>query len=110
MYFYLSMGDQVIVGGGFSPKGAHNIIEPLALRKPVIVGPHVGTIEYPFTEAEAAGVAQSVADADALVRALLSPAHADTNRINAFILSHSGATQKTLAALDALMASAPRPS
>ncbi len=103
MYFYLSMGDQVIVGGGFTPKGAHNIIEPLALKKPVLVGPHVGTIEYPFTEAQAAGVAQSVADADALASALMSPLRTDTNRINAFLDAHSGATQMTLAALDTLM-------
>ncbi len=103
MYFYLSMGDQVIVGGGFNPKGAHNIIEPLALKKPILVGPHVGTIEYPFAEAEAAGLAQSVADADALARALMSPPQADTKQIDAFFAAHSGATQKTLDALDELL-------
>ena len=32
---YKDFISQEVVGGGFTPKGAHNIIEPLALRKPV---------------------------------------------------------------------------
>ncbi|HLQ18276.1 MAG TPA: glycosyltransferase N-terminal domain-containing protein, partial [Tabrizicola sp.] len=56
MYFYLALADRVVVGGGFQPKGSHNIIEPLALKKPVLVGPHIQTIEYPAVEAMAAGV------------------------------------------------------
>lgn len=103
MYFYLAMADQVIVGGGFNPKGAHNIIEPLALKKPILTGPHVGTIEYPFVEAEAAGVAQSVPDAQALAEALLAPATSDPKQIDMFFRAHSGATAKTLAALDKLL-------
>ena len=30
MHFYLSLADQVVVGGGFAPQGSHNIIEPLS--------------------------------------------------------------------------------
>ena len=56
MFFYLGLCDRAIVGGGFVSKGAHNIIEPLALRKPVIVGPHTWTITYPVVEAMAAGL------------------------------------------------------
>jgi 3-deoxy-D-manno-octulosonic-acid transferase len=56
MYFYLALADRVVTGGGFTPHGAHNIIEPLALGKPVIVGPAIHTIEYPAAEAIAAGV------------------------------------------------------
>ena len=104
MYFYLEMADQVIVGGGFNPKGAHNIIEPLALRKPVLTGPHTGTIEYPFAEAEAAGVALSVPDAEALGRALIGGFHPDASQIEAFFEAHAGATQKTLQAIPRLLA------
>jgi 3-deoxy-D-manno-octulosonic-acid transferase len=39
MFFYLALADRVIVGGGFTPRGAHNIIEPLMLMKPVLTGP-----------------------------------------------------------------------
>ena len=56
MYFYLSLCDLAIVGGGFCPKGSHNICEPLSLGKPVIIGPNDYTIEFPAHEAIAAGV------------------------------------------------------
>ena len=106
MYFYLAMSDQVIVGGGFNPKGAHNISESLVLMKPVLTGPHTGTIEYPFVEAEAAGVARSVRDADALGQALIEGFGSDPARIQAFLDAHAGGTARTLAAIPRLIAAA----
>ena len=100
MFFYLALADRVIVGGGFTPRGAHNIIEPLMLMKPVLTGPHTWTIEYPFSEAEAAGVAVSLPDQEALVTALSQPAAADVERIKAFLAEHGGASARTLAAID----------
>lgn len=100
MYAYLAMADSVIVGGGFTPKGAHNIIEPLALRKPVIVGPVIHTIEYPAVEAIAAGICWKVATPDDLREVLLAGTAPDRTAIEAFFMAHSGATQRTLAALD----------
>lgn len=105
MYAYLAIANTVIVGGGFTPKGAHNIIEPLALRKPVLTGPETWTIEFPFVEAEAAGVARSVTDGAALLAALLESANADLTKIEAFFNAHSGATARTIAALDQLLTS-----
>ena len=55
MNFYLSISDIAIVGGGFLKSGAHNVIEPLALGKPALVGPNIWTIEYPALEAIHAG-------------------------------------------------------
>ena len=101
MYAYLAMADTVIVGGGFTPKGAHNIIEPLALRKPVLTGPQTWTIEFPFVEAQVAGVARSVPDGAALLAALGESSNADPAAIEAFFTAHSGATQRTISALDA---------
>jgi 3-deoxy-D-manno-octulosonic-acid transferase len=103
MYFYLSLADRVVVGGGFTPKGAHNIIEPLALGKPVLVGPQTHTIEYPFAEAEAAGVARSVPDFEALGQALITPQDATREQIEAFLAAHSGAAQRTLEAISRLL-------
>ncbi len=105
MYGYLAMADTVIVGGGFTPHGAHNIIEPLALRKPVLTGPEIWTIEFPFAEAAAAGVARSVPDGAALLAALVDNAAADPAAIEAFFTAHSGATARTIAALDQLLTS-----
>ncbi len=103
MYGYLAMADQVIVGGGFMPCGAHNISEALVLGRPVLCGPEVHTIEYPFVEAQAAGVALAVADADVLTRALVEGFRPERKAIESFLRSHCGATQRTLAALPDLL-------
>ena len=105
MWFYLALAQVVVVGGGFVEKGAHNVIEPLALARPVLVGPHVWTIEYPGVEAEAAGVMEICADARALgdrLAALLADpqaAAAARARAAAFHSDHSGATARSLAVL-----------
>ncbi len=101
IYAFLAAADRVVVGGGFTPAGAHNIIEPLALGRPVVTGPVTWPIEYPFEEARAAGVARSVPDAPALAAALLSFAP-EPMAIEQFFAEHSGAVQRTLAAFDRL--------
>ena len=100
MYFYLAMADKVIVGGGFTPYGAHNVIEPLAMKKPVIVGPDIHTIEYPAVEAITAGVCTHVQSTDELINAIGAVPQADPDQIDAFFTEHTGAVQKTLAAID----------
>ncbi len=110
MYFYLALADRVVVGGGFTPHGAHNIIEPLALRKPVIVGPDIHTIEYPAVEAIAAGVCLHVRDRTGLEAALapdadFAPSEA---QIATFFAAHAGATVRTLAALPGMLAATSR--
>lgn len=99
MYFYLGLCDRAIVGGGFVPKGAHNVIEPLALKKPVIVGPHIWTIEYPATEAIAAGVCQLVPDEAALRAEVRAPTPVTDTQITLFYDSHAGGVARTLAAI-----------
>ena len=102
MYFYLAMADRVVAGGGFTAKGAHNMIEPLVLGKPVLTGPVTWPIAYPFAEAEAAGLARSVPDAAALAQALADASTPDAATVAAFIAAHSGAAARTVAALDRL--------
>ncbi len=99
MYFYLGLCDRAIVGGGFHPKGAHNIIEPLALKKPVMVGPHIWTIEYPATEAIAAGVCIQVMTEEELHKAVAEPPPITEAQIDDFYRDHAGGTQRTLAAI-----------
>jgi 3-deoxy-D-manno-octulosonic-acid transferase len=105
MYAYIAMADIVVVGGGFTPKGAHNIIEPLALRKPVIVGPTIHTIEYPAVEAIAAGVCWKMETPEDLRDVLLAGTAPDPAAIEAFFNAHSGATERTITALDQLLTS-----
>ncbi|WP_374395561.1 3-deoxy-D-manno-octulosonic acid transferase [Tabrizicola sp.] len=101
MYFYLALSDRTVTGGGFTPHGAHNIIEPLALKRPVIVGPEIHTIEYPAVEAIAAGVCLRVETREALTKALTDWSGPGARAIETFFQAHSGAAQKTLAVLDA---------
>jgi 3-deoxy-D-manno-octulosonic-acid transferase len=105
MYFYLAMADRVVTGGGFTPHGAHNIIEPLALGKPVIVGPEIQTIEYPAVEAIAAGVCYHAQDPEDLARALRPDGWPgpEPQQIQAFLAAHSGATARTMAAIAPLL-------
>jgi 3-deoxy-D-manno-octulosonic-acid transferase len=106
MYFYLAMADKSVVGGGFVPAGAHNIIEPLALKKPVITGPETWTIEYPFVEAEAAGVACTAADAEELAKLLSGGFTPSAQDIDGFFSTHAGGTSKLMAALPAALKAA----
>lgn len=101
MYFYLALADRVVTGGGFTPHGAHNIIEPLALGKPVIVGPAIHTIEYPAAEAIAAGVCRHAETPADLARALTPAGWPGPTpaAIRDFLAAHSGATEKTVAAI-----------
>lgn len=105
MYFYLALSQAVVVGGSFVDTGAHNVIEPLALRKPVMVGPSIWGIEYPGVEALAAGVLQQHDNPEALAQALLPlltspPAYSQAVAgAEAFFGEHGGATDKHMAAL-----------
>lgn len=105
MYFYLGLCDFAVVGGGYVPKGAHNVIEPLALRRPVLVGPHVWTIEYPGQEAMAEGVVMRCDTPQALdatlARLLAAPETVAMHaaRAETFFAAHSGATARIMAAI-----------
>lgn len=104
MYAFLAMADRVIVGGGFVAKGAHNISEAFALAKPVWVGEHIWTIEYPAREALAAGVLQIVPHDPSVIAAALCAKDAPTDaQVRAFFADHSGARDRTLAALDSML-------
>jgi hypothetical protein len=63
------------------------------LRKPLVVGPHVWTIEYPFVEHGAA-----------LAEKVVEPIEDFGSRIDLFLKEHSGAIQRTLDAIDAVLA------
>jgi len=102
MYFYLGVADRVVVGGGFQRKGSHNIIEPLALKLPVLVGPHIQTIEFPAVEAIEAGVCRRTS-AERLVEDVLHWPDPSPEAITAFVEAHSGATARTMAALEPLL-------
>lgn len=109
MFFYLALADVVAVGSSFLPAGSHNVIEPLALGKPVVVGPVTWTIEFPAVEALQAGVLHQEPTPQALVERVLEllggGAQAETARqaAAAFCQAHRGAAARHLEALQRWM-------
>lgn len=106
MFMYYAACDVVLMGGSFLPYGAHSLIEPCALGRPVIIGPSTYNFAEAAEAAVAAGAAIRVNDlAEALTRALQLAA--DPQRVQrmgdaglGFTAAHRGATQRVLALLD----------
>lgn len=110
MYFYLALADVAVVGGGFLASGAHNVIEPLALKKPVLTGPNIWTIEYPAEEAVEADVLKLCPDPTTLakeIEALLADPGSAAQKADVFFSEHAGATDRTVALLSAFLDDGP---
>jgi 3-deoxy-D-manno-octulosonic-acid transferase len=69
MLAYCAAADVAFVGGSLLPLGGQNLIEPIALGVPVLVGPHTFNFAEATDRAVEAGAARRVADADALLAA-----------------------------------------
>lgn len=111
---YYAAADVAFVGGSLLPFGAHNLIEPLAVGTPVLVGPH----SFNFAEATAgaieAGAALRVSDAAALIAAV-DELFADPGRrqamglaARAFHAQHQGAADRLWEWLEPQLATRPR--
>lgn len=104
MYFYLALAQVVVVGSSFGDRAVHNIIEPLAINKPVWTGPSVRGIEYPAIEALQAGVLHHAHNgddlADQLSAVLGDPAAyaALVEKTEHFNAAHAGSVDKHMAA------------
>ncbi|WP_409027857.1 lipid IV(A) 3-deoxy-D-manno-octulosonic acid transferase [Janthinobacterium sp. SUN098] len=109
MFAYYAACDCAFVGGSLLPLGGQNLIEPAALGKPVLIGPHTFNFALVTEQAIAAGGAALVADADALMAqaaALLQdPARLSSmgQKALAFASQHRGATPRTIAAIQPLL-------
>ncbi|MCB2254788.1 lipid IV(A) 3-deoxy-D-manno-octulosonic acid transferase [Pseudomonas chlororaphis] len=70
LLFLYALADSAFVGGSLVPNGGHNLLEPAALAKPVLSGPHL----FNFLEIAAmlreAGALQEVDDAHGLAVAV----------------------------------------
>jgi 3-deoxy-D-manno-octulosonic-acid transferase len=108
MLAYYQAADVVIMGGSLLAFGGQNLIEPCALGRPVIVGPHT----YNFSEAAqgaiAAGAALRVANADEAIRAAQSidaARRADMGaKASAFVAAHRGAVKRLVDWIEAAAA------
>jgi 3-deoxy-D-manno-octulosonic-acid transferase len=70
LLFLYALADCAFVGGSLVPSGGHNLLEPAALAKPVISGPHL----FNFLEIAAllrfSGALEEVSDANGLATAV----------------------------------------
>lgn len=95
----------VFMGGTLVPRGGHNILEPAAVGKPIVFGPHMENfqeIRRQFLDADAA---VEVGDTSGLVEAVdrlladTAAANALGERARRVVEQNSGATERVLAYL-----------
>ncbi len=70
LLFLYALADSAFVGGSLVPNGGHNLLEPAALAKPVISGPHLFNFLEIAAQLRSAGALQEVEDADGLALAV----------------------------------------
>lgn len=97
---YYALSDVVLMGGSFLDFGAHNLIEPCAVGKPVIIGPST----YNFADAAAAAIAAGAVlqsqDMKQAVKLAMQLGDDEGRRQGmgaagiAFAAAHRGATQR----------------
>jgi 3-deoxy-D-manno-octulosonic-acid transferase len=104
----------VFVGGSLVPRGGHNIIEPAAYAKPIIVGPHTENFRQiisDFYRADAlVQISSTVADASdsfahEVIRLLSDRKTAQSigERAHDILMRNRGATECTVAAIEKVM-------
>jgi 3-deoxy-D-manno-octulosonic-acid transferase len=99
---FYNIADITFVGGSLVKKGGHNILEPAALSKPVITGPHMFNfrdIAGSFIENKACVVVDDAQGLYAAVKDLLgNPEEINriTQRAKEVILKNQGATRRNI--------------
>jgi len=94
----------VFVGGSFVPSGGHNIIEPAAFAKPIVVGPHTENFRQiisDFAKDHAVAQIDSSALTGELARLLLNKEESTAMgaRAKNILLRNQGATECTIRAI-----------
>jgi 3-deoxy-D-manno-octulosonic-acid transferase len=97
-----ALASVVFVGGTFNQVGGHNLIEPAALGKPVLFGPHIHAQSADAIALVAAGGAEQCQTEEMLAKQVCrlfnDRAHAESMGLRAqeVILSNVGAAKKTV--------------
>jgi 3-deoxy-D-manno-octulosonic-acid transferase len=112
MAFYLSCADYVLMGGTLMGTGGQNLIEPLSLGKPVILGPSTYNFAQICQDAIVAGIAIPIrGDTEESLQIALQECMENLIKIPQIIQNmatlsrgyaqlHQGATEKTLEGLN----------
>jgi 3-deoxy-D-manno-octulosonic-acid transferase len=109
MAMYYASADVAYIGGSLLPLGGQNLIEACAVGLPVVVGPHTFNFAQATDDAVAAGAAERCADADGVLRAMLTIVSDGERRsrmsqaATRFAHQHRGATARSIAVIAPLI-------
>jgi 3-deoxy-D-manno-octulosonic-acid transferase len=109
---FYAASDIAFVGGTLVPVGGHNLLEPAALGRPIITGPHLFNTEDIAVMFTSVGASSTVADAKELETILrrwfsnMELAKSIGGKGRAIVIGNRGALDRFLVQLDPLMRSA----
>ncbi|MEP7041610.1 MAG: lipid IV(A) 3-deoxy-D-manno-octulosonic acid transferase [Dokdonella sp.] len=110
---FYAAADVAFVGGSLVPVGGHNLLEPAALARPVIVGPQTFNFAEVTEDLVAAGAALRIADADALGPAVVRLLSREVERRSMGDAAHAvmererGAVARTMSIVEQVLAGVP---
>ena len=109
LLFLFALADVAFVGGSLVPTGGHNLLEPAALGKPVVTGPHLFNFLDIAAQLRDAGALVEVGSAPELAVEILS-FWSDSNRTEqartagfTVLTNNQGALERLLAGLEQLL-------
>ncbi|WP_160013003.1 lipid IV(A) 3-deoxy-D-manno-octulosonic acid transferase [Pseudomonas sp. 8BK] len=111
LLFLYALADIAFVGGSLVANGGHNLLEPAALGKPVLSGPHLFNFLEIAAQLRAAGALSEVVDADGLAQRVAQlwrepdAAQAMRKAGLAVMRANQGALERLLAGLERLLKS-----
>ncbi|ARU90044.1 lipid IV(A) 3-deoxy-D-manno-octulosonic acid transferase [Pseudomonas sp. M30-35] len=106
LLFLYALADVAFVGGSLVANGGHNLLEPAALSKPVLSGPHLFNFLEIANQLREAGALLEVSNADQLAQQVAqlwrTPQQADAMRASGLSVmrANQGALQRLLAGLE----------
>lgn len=114
MAYYFQIADIAFMGGSLVPVGGHNLLEPAALAKPTLIGPHFFNFSDITKQLVDKKACQIVGDEVELATQVLhwfaAPEQRQTSGMAAFdvVAANQGALAKSLTAIDSVLATLPQ--
>ncbi len=103
-----ALGDLAFIGGSLVPWGGHNLLEPAFYRKPIFFGPHMKNFSYLSKKFVQSGAARVVFSEEELLEMFLMQNESSLkemgDRAKETLDSLQGATEKTIRAIEVMMA------
>lgn len=106
---FYAAADVAFVGGSLVPVGGHNLLEPAALARPVVVGPQTFNFAEVTEDLISAGAAMRILEADALGPAVVRLLARDVERRSmgeaayAVMERERGAVERTMAIVEGVL-------